>query len=532
MRNLRGFIHTMAGPALRFHGVEGQLIDMERQINERTPSKPHAKGDPRVEVRSRCIVNQLVDINDSHHSFVADVTLESTWLDDSLAWQVLNTTEKDFDLQHSSAVHCGTSNGSSDPTECELQRLAACRLLEKGLTNGTLSRWNPGIEFANLVADSTGQVARPEKWYKVFPDPRKSGRAIVSERQRVRGCFAEEYELDKFPVDQQTLTIEIRARETAEHVHLVVTQSSKRQKYPNLVCTFNFVHAAKWFLSKSIFVVPCESRAEESSSVPAKIYPGLYFQMRAARRFEGYVYDIMLPLGLMSLMSLTSYAVPRTDVGDRVTITLTLVLASITFKYIMSQQLPVVSYQTYMDKYILANFLFLALVLFGNIFFNIEALVWDVDYYDVHRQEADDKLYTFAPRLERYLCIGFATIVIGSHVLFAVFLVLVSHNNRLWIDTLRAGEFNESSSSFSVLTGERRDDRLSNLLESHRGLRVKSRSRSLTASTSRLASGVMSSTPSIVSSIFSPRGSRTKQRSQFAPPPAATPPQHASDAHA
>ena len=58
----------------------------------------------------------------------------------------------------------------------------------------------------------------------------------------------------------------------------------------------------------------------------------------------------------MSLMALTSFIPSRDDAGDRLGITLTLILASIAFKYTLQDAIPKVSYQTIMDVYIVSNF--------------------------------------------------------------------------------------------------------------------------------------------------------------------------------
>ena len=58
-------------------------------------------------------------------------------------------------------------------------------------------------------------------------------------------------------------------------------------------------------------------------------------------------------------MSITTYGVflvPITDVGDRCSITLTILLTAVAFRFILQESLPQMSYLTTLDWYVLGNF--------------------------------------------------------------------------------------------------------------------------------------------------------------------------------
>ena len=61
---------------------------------------------------------------------------------------------------------------------------------------------------------------------------------------------------------------------------------------------------------------------------------------------------------LITLLTFTTFVVEVDAVGDRLQITLTLLLTSVAFKYYVQQFLPTVSYLTFLDKYILACLIF------------------------------------------------------------------------------------------------------------------------------------------------------------------------------
>ena len=72
--------------------------------------------------------------------------------------------------------------------------------------------------------------------------------------------------------------------------------------------------------------------------------------MRVVRKPWNYLFDVVLPLFLISLYSLSSLACARDDLPDRLTITLTMILTSITFKSIANSSLPTLSYQVLLAR--------------------------------------------------------------------------------------------------------------------------------------------------------------------------------------
>ena len=74
------------------------------------------------------------------------------------------------------------------------------------------------------------------------------------------------------------------------------------------------------------------------------------------------------PQLLLTLMSLSVFAVPTGDVADRLSVILTLVLTSVAFKFVMAQSLPKIPYNTALDWYVLVSFLILSFVVIENSF--------------------------------------------------------------------------------------------------------------------------------------------------------------------
>ena len=58
---------------------------------------------------------------------------------------------------------------------------------------------------------------------------------------------------------------------------------------------------------------------------------------------------------IFSFLSLLTFGIPTADVADRLSISLTLLLTSVAFKYAVASLMPPVHYQTLLDGYVLAN---------------------------------------------------------------------------------------------------------------------------------------------------------------------------------
>jgi len=68
-------------------------------------------------------------------------------------------------------------------------------------------------------------------------------------------------------------------------------------------------------------------------------------------------------MGCISLLGLTSFALTQDDLGDRLNLLITLILTAVAFGVIVTSSLPNVPYLTYLDKYILSQYMFLVFIM-------------------------------------------------------------------------------------------------------------------------------------------------------------------------
>ena len=120
--------------------------------------------------------------------------------------------------------------------------------------------------------------------------------------------------------------------------------------------TWNFTARQEWDLQQHVLAESTQNIPEEGSS--PNVFPLYKVRLHVRRQYGFYLYNIALIMCLITALTFTSFAVNVDSIGDRIQITLTLLLTSVAFKYYVQQFVPTVSYLTFMDKYILSCMVF------------------------------------------------------------------------------------------------------------------------------------------------------------------------------
>jgi hypothetical protein len=92
------------------------------------------------------------------------------------------------------------------------------------------------------------------------------------------------------------------------------------------------------------------------------------FIVLAKRNYAFYLYKICLINVLTSIWSWVAFFQDANDISSKMAITLTLFLAMVAFLFVANGSLPKVAYLTSLDKFLVANFVFLYLVAFESFF--------------------------------------------------------------------------------------------------------------------------------------------------------------------
>ena len=243
--------------------------------------------------------------------------------------------------------------------------------------------WDPRIYFQNAV-----EVISMTSSTKLL-QPLYDGNPSVQISYRVKGKFKTLFDLRNFPFDKQLLQICIVSKWGDSVVQL------KEASYkPGYLCCKTFLCEHEWVLYKHVIgtesctaedcsndhslspdcditssevhcrhrIVTFNQRNSSQKGIMKKpfnderplVFSVFTFSFSIRRKFSFFISNVVVLLAIISFLALGPFCVPQSEIGDRLSIIFTLLLTAVTFKFVVSQSLPRVSYQTLLDQYVLS----------------------------------------------------------------------------------------------------------------------------------------------------------------------------------
>ena len=249
--------------------------------------------------------------------------------------------------------------------------------------------WDPRISFQNAVEITN--ITSSTKLIRPLYD----GNPSVQISYRVKGKFKTLFNLRSFPFDKQRLQIRIVSKWSDS-----VVQFKEASYKPGHLNCKTFLCEHEWSLYKhvigtesctaddcsddhSIVLQPsnktsdahCNHRVASINPPNTPPQKGIMkkplkderpltfsvftFSFSIRRKFSFFVSNVIVLLALISFLALGPFCVAQTEIGDRLSIIFTLLLTAVTFKFVVSQSLPRVSYQTLLDQYVLVCIIYI-----------------------------------------------------------------------------------------------------------------------------------------------------------------------------
>lgn len=193
----------------------------------------------------------------------------------------------------------------------------------------------------------------------------------------------------------------------------------------NHVTLFNFSNANVFEFSPTVHT--WFGDVEDSGS--GIKHPHFVFRMGVRRKSEYFEWNITLPMMIITGLALGSFSVDRLSPGDRLAVSLTMVLTAVAFKLQIAADLPNLAYLTFLDAFVLFSFCFISAC-------SVENMV--VAFDDYVTQDVDR------------IC---AWVFFGIYVLYVVFSLGCSYRRKRhsWE---RMEAFTQGSSSALLPNGE------------------------------------------------------------------------------
>lgn len=270
-------------------------------------TSPNENGPTNVHIG--LYVNEITEVDESTNSFRMQGFLDLIWCDPRLSF---------------------------DPAEMGTD-------VEIFLENDALEEldaiWWPNLDYVNEVE----AISVENLVLLVHPD------GTVEYRSKIGGHFSSNFDLRSFPFDEQDFYVEIESFEWASDTMVFLAQEG-------IVGFSEEFHIPEWYVTDISEHI--ENKKEprdhsEFSEFVAKIH---------VKRDPGvYTTKVMIPLGIIILISMVVFWMDPSSFEDRLGTAMTGLLTAVAYQFIAAENLPKHVYDTYLDSFILLSFLIIIL---------------------------------------------------------------------------------------------------------------------------------------------------------------------------
>ncbi|CAF0831072.1 unnamed protein product [Adineta steineri] len=213
------------------------------------------------------------------------------------------------------------------------------------------SKYEPQMGHFNpqlIVLNNMGDSLRHDKWYSTSKT-NENGLIEITEYHKFKGVFWERMELNHFPYDVQELSISLTTPLTQNDIHFV-----ENKEKPSGVNRTVFSDQQSWHLYEHV-EFQFEQYREEYSINYDQLHPVLVCTCHVGRKCGYYVWNAYFLIFLITSAALSTFSIPPSNSHGRLQITCTLLLTSVTFRWVVNKSLPTISYLTALDIYAIAS---------------------------------------------------------------------------------------------------------------------------------------------------------------------------------
>ncbi|UJR06795.1 hypothetical protein I4U23_011082 [Adineta vaga] len=225
------------------------------------------------------------------------------------------------------------------------------------LENYSEFHWHPQISIENSLGDLKEQIKYSAK-RNLYDN-----QIYICEHRIIKGLFWEKLELQHFPSDIQDLSISITS--TLYHDKVLFYTDPYNLSGVNREA---FVDQQEWFLYEHVdseqrfikdflFLTDNNNNDDDEQDIKYQLNKEepkrsvLTVTCHAARRSEYFYWNGYFLILLITSISFCTFGMPMQVAINRLQVSCTLLLTSVTFRWTVNRSLPTISYLTSLDKY-------------------------------------------------------------------------------------------------------------------------------------------------------------------------------------
>jgi hypothetical protein len=314
-------------------------------------------------------------------------------------------------------------------------------VVSEGFTQQDWQEWDPLIKFDNLIEE-----IRREDWSK------EEVNGMYSYKVRIFGTFSTHFECKYYPLDTQQLSFWIKScwsaclvelwphfdNANAPWMHTWALNTMKDEwcavqanDDPNTPTGTNS-RADGGVADRAIVSCKWGMFTDPSNSDSLLHYSQIRWAVMLLRRGRYFAYQIVLPSFAITSLAFTSFYVSLDELGDRSSITLTILLTLVAFRQTANADMPKTEALTIIDVYLIWGMMVVCAIVFANALVGFQSQAYEDDHVPTLMSDEED-----VRRGHDTLCFyGIGSVWTVSNVLFFLRVGI-----RLRIRARRADEF-------------------------------------------------------------------------------------------
>lgn len=208
--------------------------------------------------------------------------------------------------------------------------------------------WWPSVTFVNEV----GEYFRKNEELIIFAN------GTVQYKEKFSVELKSFFDLTKFPFDEQTLSVAIES--------FAWDENDVKLKLDNQKIGFSSsLDLPEWEIGD------LETRINQTLEVRSKVpFSKFLMQIKLIRKPGFYLWKVIIPLIILVIISWSVFWMAEESLADRISFSLTGILTVVAYQFLISENLPNISYLTLIDAILSLSFLAIALTVAENIIVN------------------------------------------------------------------------------------------------------------------------------------------------------------------
>ncbi|MBD1139055.1 hypothetical protein IDH27_01840 [Pelagibacterales bacterium SAG-MED46] len=205
----------------------------------------------------------------------------------------------------------------------------------------------PTIEFYNKKSKTNVNLGGDADWVDIYSD------GMVGTRLRDSAKFSANFDFRRFPFDTQVLSFELWSEFPSTLVEIAPEPISMPvYKETKFFFTDGDIQIPGWDLEKVDYY---NYDYVDNDKLP---YQGFYLDLTIKRQTSYYLFKIILPIIFILVISWSVFWVRGSQLEAKVNVTIVCLLSLIAYNFIIDEDLPKLSYLTFLDCFILLSYFY------------------------------------------------------------------------------------------------------------------------------------------------------------------------------